>query len=163
MLMTDFGGKRYYALNDIVFLRDMQHAAPKKLICLEVYSDDTLIDKINADGIIVSTPTGSTAYSLSAGGPILSPHIAANVIAAICPHTLHFRPLVLSDSQKIKVGFCGGDSKATLIFDGNNKFSITKGQYIEIEKADIEAEFIRLGNTNFYENLRNKMKKWSIT
>lgn len=163
MLMTDFNGARHYALNDIVFLRDASRQTPKKLIRFDIYSDGELVDKVSADGIIVSTPTGSTAYSLSSGGPILSPHLAATVVTAICPHSLHFRPIVMGDNQKIKVGFEGEDLMAAIIFDGNNKFAISEGQYIQVEKADIEAEFIRLSGAGFYGKLRSKMNKWSVT
>jgi NAD+ kinase len=163
MLMTEHNGARHYALNDIVFLRDASRHTPKKLIRFEVYSDGELVDKVSADGIIVSTPTGSTAYSLSSGGPILSPHLAAIAVTAICPHSLHFRPIVMGDNQKIKAGFIGEGLKATIIFDGVNKFSIGEGQYIQIEKAGIEAEFIRFGGANFYAKLRSKMNKWSVT
>lgn len=161
MLQVEHLGKTFYSLNDIVFLRDSTFVAQKKLVEFEIFSDDILIDTIKSDGVIVSTPTGSTAYSLSAGGPILSPNISAILITAICPHTLHFRPLVLSDEERITVGVSGESARVCVSFDGYNKFCLSQGQRMAIGKSELSAKFIRFKDSNFYNKLRNKLSKWS--
>jgi len=161
MLEAEHEGGRYFSLNDIVFLRDSTFVSQKKLVEFEIYSDGALIDMIDADGVIVSTPTGSTAYSLSAGGPILSPSISATLITAICPHTLHFRPLVLSDGERITVKVAGESARVCVSFDGYNKFCLCQGQSLSMGKSALSAKFIRFGKSNFYDKLRNKLSKWS--
>jgi NAD+ kinase len=161
MLEAEYKGQHYFSLNDIVFLRDSTFVAQKKLVEFEVYFDGALIDMIDADGVIVSTPTGSTAYSLSAGGPILSPAISATLITAICPHTLHFRPLVLSDEEVITVKVAGESARVCVSFDGYNKFCLCQGQSLSMSKSSLSPKFIRFGKSNFYHKLRNKLSKWS--
>jgi NAD+ kinase len=161
MLETCRESAVYRALNDVVLSRDALDAA-KKIVRFEICSDGIPVDVIESDGLIISTPTGSTAYSLSAGGPILSPRIAGTLITAICPHSLHFRPLLLCDSEVISVKV-GSENRVNAAFDGNNKFTITKGQGISVTKSEIRPKFIRFSNRNFYFKLRNKLNKWSTT
>lgn len=162
MLTTSWHGVNYRALNDIVFLRDTNFTTAKKLVQFEIFSNGSAVDMINSDGLIVSTPTGSTAYSLSAGGPILSPQIAATLITAICPHSLHFRPLALCDSDTIKV-VLRGENRVCVSVDGYNKFIMPQGQSLEITKSTEKAKFIRLKQQNFFNKLRNKLNKWSTS
>lgn len=163
MLETDNIGTKYYALNDIVFLRDANFENAKKLVQFEASADGNLIDRFFSDGLIVSTPTGSTAYSLSAGGPILSPHIEAVLITAICPHSLHSRPIVLSDSENLYVEICGESARVCVSIDGYNKFYLSQGSSVNVVKSKYKAKFIRFKNTNFYNKLINKLNKWSTT
>lgn len=160
LLEAVWDNNHYYALNDIVFLKDVGFVSAKKLVQFEVYANNSLVDNISADGLIVSTPTGSTAYSLSAGGPILSPKITATLITAICPHSLHFRPLVLCDSEEIEIKLCG-ITRVGVAVDGYNKFNMIQNQSLKITKSDLKAKFIRFNDTNFYRKLRNKLNKWS--
>ena len=163
MLKTSYNGTDYYALNDIVFMRDINFENTKKLVQFEAYSDNNLIDRFLSDGLIVSTPTGSTAYSLSAGGPILSPCLEAVLITAICPHTLHSRPIALSDSEKLSIKIFGDSARVCVSVDGYNKINLMQGSSLNIVKSKYKAKFIRFGNTNFYNKLFNKLNKWSTT
>lgn len=162
MLKSISNKKDYYALNDIVFLRDASFVSAKKLVQFEIYVNNNLVDKIDSDGLIVSTPTGSTAYSLSAGGPILSPQIKATLITAICPHSLHFRPIVFSDTDKIEIKI-SNENRVCVAFDGYNKFNMEYAQRLTVTKSEYKANFIRFKHTNFYFKLRNKLNKWSTT
>jgi len=162
MLEAVWENKKYYALNDIVFLKDASFISAKKIAMFELNVNNALVDRIISDGLIVSTPTGSTAYSLSAGGPIMSPHLSATLITAICPHSLHFRPIVLCDSDKVEVNLCK-ENRVLVSFDGYNKFNIVSGQKLLITKSNLIAKFIRFNDTNFYFKLRNKLNKWSTT
>lgn len=100
---------------------------------MELYGDDNLITVIQADGCIFSTPTGSTAYSLSAGGSLVHPDIPATLITPICPHTLSFRPMILSDSMALRINIPRG-SRATAhcAFDGRARLELKQGDYVTI-------------------------------
>ena len=145
------------ALNDIVIRNANREVS--NVVKLEAYWDDYLIDKFIADGIIISTPTGSTAYSLSAGGPVLSPELNALVITAICPHTLHNRPIVVSNTKPVKIKLI--DERAEVFADGQLIAPLEVGCEIEICKSDKICQFISLSNQNFYNKLLNKLNKWS--
>lgn len=149
--------KKICALNDFVISRE-----EGKLIAVDVYSGERFIDSHYCDGFIVSTPTGSTAYSLSAGGPVISP--AANVIALtpINSHTLHSRPIVINDTETITLKLSGESDKAKIFADGNCIAGIKSGDEIGIVKADCEVSFVRLPEYNFYEKLLCKLNKWGV-
>lgn len=123
-------GERFEVLNELVIDR-----GPSAYVSnLELYGDDELLTVVQADGCIISTPTGSTAYALSAGGPLTHPSIPGMVLAPICPHTLSFRPMVLSDSIQLKV--CvprNSRSTAYVSFDGKNRIELRKGDCVQVE------------------------------
>ena len=123
-------GEKFEVLNELVIDR-----GPSAYVSnLELYGDDELMTVVQADGCIISTPTGSTAYALSAGGPLTHPSIPGMVLAPICPHTLSFRPMVLSDSIQLKV--CvprNSRSTAFASFDGKNRVELRKGDCIQVE------------------------------
>lgn len=162
MLITQYNGEKYLALNDIVFFREEGIKTAKKLVRFEIFSNGSAVDTVESDGLIISTPTGSTAYSLSAGGPILSPQIAATLVTAICPHSLHTRPLVLCDSESINIRL-NTERGVNVSVDGCNMFNMSQGENLTINKAPVKAKFIRLGDKNFYFKLINKLNKWSTT
>ena len=122
------------------------------------YVDGDLLNHYRADGLIVATPTGSTAYSLSAGGPLISPSAAAFVITPICPHTLSQRSLVISDESVVVLAPDNAD-EAPMIFtvDGRDGVSIHSGDRIEVRKADHVLNLLRLPGHSFYEALRQKL------
>lgn len=112
-----------------------------------------------ADGLIVSTPTGSTAYGLSAGGPVLSPHLEAIAIIPICPHTLTARPLVIPADEKIVISTCDACTNFIVVADGQDAYSVSSK--IEIERAKYNAKLALLNDNEFYSVLRNKLH-WGI-
>lgn len=146
-----------YALNDIVINRSgMGH-----LISVGLYVNRELIDTYIGDGIIVSTPTGSTGYNLSAGGPIMNPKIKAVVISPICPHSLNKRSLVVSSDDEIllKIGCLRGNQpdNAAGVFDGRQVGRLISGDSIVIREAEVETKIVKLFDINFYEILRSKL------
>ncbi|MDE7372641.1 MAG: hypothetical protein K2N18_01110, partial [Clostridia bacterium] len=112
--------------------------------------------------LIVSSPAGSTAYSLSAGGPVLAPGVDATVIIPICAHSLHSRPLVVSASSQIVVKL-SGDHSATVSVDGVNKGSLEKDGVVSVTKSQNKAVFLSDGKSNFYAKLLSKMNRWGTT
>lgn len=146
----------YLALNDIVIKGTMTGRTSK--FALQI-NDKFLCDYL-ADGIIISTPTGSTAYGLSAGGPIVYPALNSFVITPICPHTLTARSLVVPDSEVIKIFAGSAHSKYVASCDGQSFYEFDRE--IEIKKSDFCAKLAVLKGSNFYEILKNKLH-WSMT
>ncbi|MDR1558307.1 MAG: NAD(+)/NADH kinase [Clostridiales bacterium] len=151
MLRTDLNEK-WAALNDIVISRGIF----SKLIRFQLYINDEYIDTIRADGIIVSTPTGSTAYNLSAGGPILKPDSEMMVITAICPHALYLRPWVISAGDTVGVRVLN-DADATIAMDGRNMTELEPGRLLSIKRSATRTSIIKTKHLGFYEILRRKM------
>lgn len=153
------GGKNYVALNEVV----LQRSQESRILNFDVIVGTSYVDKYMADGFILSTPTGSTAYSLSAGGPILSPNIEGFVLTSICSHSLRNRPIVVSDSDEITVKFNPSANRVCVCVDGEivNILDCAKGQTFLLKKADICASFIRFKQNDFYERLLSKLNIWS--
>jgi len=135
------------ALNEVLV------AASGRLQYFSVYVNGIHMDDIRADGVIVATPTGSTAYNLSAGGPILAPYGEMMVVTAVCPHSLSTRPWVIpaTDTVRIVPG-----AAANLTLDGEKIKCVQPGQGVEVSRAPVTATIIRTTSTNFYETLRRK-------
>ncbi|HXN24912.1 MAG TPA: NAD(+)/NADH kinase [Candidatus Dormibacteraeota bacterium] len=157
MLQADIarGGstiETHRALNDAV----LNKGALARMIDLDLHIDGDFVSKYKADGLIVSTPTGSTAYSLSAAGPIIHPLVAAFVITPICPHTLSDRPLVVPDTSKIETG-CLGDIQAALTIDGQIGIELQPGDRVRISKAAETISLVRAPSKTYYEVLRSKL------
>ncbi len=148
-----------YALNDIVITR----MGLSRIISMQIYVNDQLIDDYRGDGVIISTPTGSTAYNLSAGGPIIASKADVMVITPICPHSLSPRSVVVSADDTIKVVI--RESKKTqpdeaiATFDGQNVIELGTNDKIIIKKAEFVTKLIRLNNTSLFEVLRSKLNK----
>ena len=144
------------ALNDVIIAR----AGFSRLVELKIYVNGELLSIYNADGIIVSTPTGSTGYSLSAGGPIIFPQTDVMVITPICPHSLQARSLVVSGEDRImiEIGRRRKTQKeeAMVTFDGRSAQELETGDRIEIYKAQETTQLIRLKGRSFYQVLQNK-------
>ena len=145
------------ALNDVIIAR----AGFSRLVELKIYVNGELLSIYNADGIIVSTPTGSTGYSLTAGGPIIFPQTDVIVITPICPHSLQARSLVVSGEDRImiEIGRRRKTQKeeAMVTFDGRSAQELETGDRIEIYKAQETTQLIRLKGRSFYQVLQNKI------
>jgi len=145
---------RYEALNDVVVTK----AALARMIDLDTYVDTHLVCTFKADGLIVATPTGSTAYSLSAGGPIMLPTVAALIITPICPHMLTNRPVVVPDTSVIEV-VCRGDVEDTyLTIDGQVGEPVRAGDRIVCRASAHTLSLIRPPKQRFFDVLRAKLK-----
>jgi len=141
------------ALNDVV----VSHDAAGHALALELLVDGTRATGISADGLIVSTPTGSTAYSLSAGGPVLLPDTRSFVVTPVCPHALSSRPLVVRDTVRLTVRTA---SSAIVYVDGAKAFRLPAGKEVEIAKADVTVPLVELPGYDPCEVLSRKLG-WS--
>lgn len=141
-------------LNDVV----INKGALARIIDLEVSVDQSYVTTYKADGLIISTPTGSTAYSLSAGGPILYPTIENIVLTPICSHTLTNRPIVLSDKVSIVIKLRSSSEDVFLTLDGQVGCALKTGDVIEVGKADYKASLLVAGGTGYFDVLRKKLK-----
>ena len=147
------------ALNDIVLNR----FGNLRVVDYEVYVNDQYLNSFTADGIIVSTPTGSTGYSLSAGGPIISPTASMLMLTPICPHTLNSRSIVFSSDDRIRIrigeGRRGGMDEACVTFDGDTCVQMKTGDYVEIQKSTEVTRIMKINQVSFLEVLRNKLSR----
>lgn len=142
------------ALNDAVISKEPF----SRIISLESYIDGEHVAIYNGDGLIVATPSGSTAYSLSAGGPIIHPDLNSFILTPLCSHTLTLRPLVVSANSTIKIIIKGFYSYVMLTIDGQESFKLQPNSTIEIEKSDKTIKLIRSHKRSYYEVLRTKFK-----
>ena len=148
-------GKTYYGLNEAdIYRGDLSH-----IMDIEVKINDQVAETIRADGIIVATPTGSTAYNLSAGGPIVSPLSKTFILTPICAHSLSSRPLVLDEKCQVslKVSNFRAKDKPVLDVDGKNIAKLTENTVININISDKTILFARTKPYNFFKTLRAKM------
>lgn len=150
---------RYIALNDVVIAK----GAIARLIRLRTYVDDQFVTMYPADGIIVSTATGSTGYSLSAGGPLIHPTLPVIEIMPICPHTLNARALVIADHQQVKVVVQAGHSEILLTTDGQRGISLMPNDVILVHKASFCTPLIKVSGRDYFEVLRTKMRNGEET
>lgn len=146
------------ALNDAV----ISNGPFSRIISLETYIDDEYVATYNADGLIIATPSGSTAYSLSAGGPIMHPGLGAFVLTPICPHTLTLRPLIVSSESCISVVIRSTHSNITLTVDGQEDFGLNPDCVVEIKRAAETVKLIRSRKRSYYEVLKTKLKWGSV-
>lgn len=148
---------RDIALNDIVIRRN----GKLRVLDFNIYVDDVFLTSYSADGIIVSTPTGSTGYNLSAGGPIVAPQASLILLSAVAPHTLNSRSIVLPDNVEIAIEISAKHDTdmdgAEATFDGDTSVRMNSGDRIVITRSDRKAQMIKTKNTSFLEILRLKM------
>ena len=146
--------ERHGALNDAV----VNKGALARILDFDLHLDGSYVCSYKADGIIFSTPTGSTAYSLSAGGPILYPVVEALVITPICPHSLTNRPLVIPDTMKIELAVREGEEPAFLTIDGQVGLKLEHDDRVVVTKAKTKLQLVRSTDHTYFEILRNKLK-----
>ncbi len=143
----------FHALNDAV----INKSAIARLVSFDLYLDNVFVSNYKADGVIVSTPTGSTAYSLAAGGPILMPSVDAFVINPVCPHSLTHRPLVVRDSVEIKIDVQSSGEEAFLSIDGQVGVPLEDNDQVICRKSQYSCTLLRMRKT-FFDVLRTKLK-----
>jgi NAD+ kinase len=143
----------YHALNDAVISK----TTIARLASFDIYIDKAYVTKYMGDGLIVATPTGSTAYSLAAGGPILMPEVEGLVITPICPHSLSHRPLVVHDNAEIEIVVKSATDEAFLSIDGQVGVPVAEGDRLVCRKASYKTHLVRLRKA-FFEVLRTKLK-----
>jgi NAD+ kinase len=129
-----------------------------RMIELELYVDDGFVCRYRADGLIVATPTGSTAYSMSAGGPIVHPMVESILITPICPHTLSDRPVVIHDTSKIELRVAESSESVFLTLDGQTGVPMQVGDRVRITRAEERLKLIQPPNKSYFEILRSKLK-----
>jgi NAD+ kinase len=144
----------YNVLNEVV----INKGALARIIDLETYINKTYVTTFKADGIILSTPTGSTAYSLSAGGPIIYPTLHSFVLTPICPHTLTNRPLVLPDDFLVEIALKSESGDVFLTLDGQVGFSLKYGDVVEVKKSQGKIKLISSPKRDYFKILRTKLK-----
>ena len=153
VLRSVFDHQSLYALNELT----ISTRIPGRVVEFSAVINDEYICRFIADGIIIATPTGSTAYSLATGGPILLPHTEAIILTPISPHTLSVRPLVLPANTKVEIQV-GRKGKALLVADGQRSKIIKSGQVIRFERADYYVKLMKPLHATFFTTLREKMK-----
>ena len=146
--------RRQIALNDAV----LNKAALARIMDVVLRVDGEYVTTYKADGLILSTPTGSTAYSLAAGGPIVYPTVESFVVTPICPHTLTNRPLVIPDTAKIEIDFQSEDDAVFLTLDGQIGIELALGDHIVVRKAREQLRLVRPAKKTYFEILRSKLK-----
>ncbi len=145
---------RYRVLNDAV----INKGALARMMELKISVNDSHLTTLRADGLIVATPTGSTAYSLSAGGPIIHPTIHCFVVTPICPHTLSNRPIALPDTVVVAVCLTSLSEDVSLTLDGQIGFPLIPNDVVEIKKSRYKMKLIKHPVKSYYEILRTKLK-----
>ena len=145
---------KFRVLNDVVIAK----GARSRIIDLETYIGKDYLCTYRADGLIISTPTGSTAYSLAAAGPILEPTLGAIVLAPICPHTLTHRPIVVPSNAVIRVTLRSFGDTVILIPDGQQGIRLNNGDRVEARDYGLPVSLIKLPSRSYYEILREKLK-----
>jgi NAD+ kinase len=152
----DIFGKDNFALNELT----LHKKDTASMITVHASLDNKYLNAYWADGLIVATPTGSTAYSLSCGGPIITPGCQVHILTPIAPHNLNVRPVVVPDHLPISLSVEGRDRTYLLSLDGNSK-SIKQGEEVIIKKAEFMINVIKFEDNNFLDTIRNKMM-WGI-
>jgi NAD+ kinase len=141
-------------LNDVVISK----GTLARMIELKIAIQGRFVTNLRGDGLIVSSPTGSTAYSLSAGGPIIDPAVQSLILTPICPHTLTHRPLIVPGNAEIEVTLTSKDDGAMATLDGQVGVAITQGDTVVIQTSEHRTRLIRFPESNYYDVLREKLK-----
>ncbi len=146
-------GERCFAVNDIVVHRGKNPS----LVELAIHADGIYLNTFEADGVIISTPNGSTAYSLAAGGPILSPDLEALVLTPISPHTISNRPMVLSANQQIQIQYLSDYEPVEVRADGLSHFDLQTGDVFKLQRSTKNFKLVSLSRRDYFSTLRTKL------
>lgn len=152
LLETEYDGKIFLALNELVISRK----PVSRMLDFEIYKSGKKISSFRADGVIVSTPTGSTAYSFSAGGPIIDNEVNCFAVTPICPHEISCKCMILPCDQEILIKTEG---EAVLNADGSRDFANINSEFIKIKKSGLIAKFVKFSKNCLYENIEKKILK----
>lgn len=158
MLRLRAGNEEHFALNDIC----LQRASRARLLKFKAYASGEFVDSLSADGVLVSSPTGSTAYSLSAGGPIISPKLSLLLMTPVCAHTLRARPIVFSDDECLSF-FTSDECGFALLCDGVHIKSLDGAKKVEVSKSEYPLMLINFKKKNFYRRLNSKFNEWNFS
>jgi len=147
------------ALNEVVIMT----AKPAKMLYFEITVDGEIVEEFRADGLIISTPSGSTAYSMSAGGPIVDPKVGGFIIIPICPYKLGLRPFIVSDNSEIRVKLLKKGKKAVYVMDGQIHKEINYMEELIFKKSEKDVVFIRTNNKYFYKKVKDKLNEGGVS
>jgi len=153
MLDSVFGRHRHSAVNEIA----VSQRSLARLISLDIYINDDFFAAIRADGVIISTPNGSTGHSLSAGGPIVNPGLNCLIFTPLCAHSLAIRPIILAVNDRIKI-IATGKSEAIITIDGQQQYPLRRNLTLEISAAEHTFNIIKLKPLPYYELIKTKLK-----
>ena len=162
VIKVKLNGAKYYALNECLVQRYNSNLSTSEVAKLSLSIGGNFVDKYFADGMIISTPTGSTAYSLSCGGAIMTPDINAFIATPVCSHSLHSRPIVYPDSYASEITVLENSAKCALYIDGKFVKSLKQGDIVEVSRSRKTVKFFKTED-NFFEKLLIKLNKWSET
>lgn len=157
-LIVSHENHQYTALNEVVIMTNK----PAKMLHFEISVDGEIVEELRADGLIISTPSGSTAYSMSAGGPIVDPKVKGFVIVPICPYKLGVRPFVVSDTSEIRVKLIKRGKSAVFVMDGQITEKVNYMEEIIFKKSPKDVTFIRTNNKYFYSKVKDKLSEGGI-
>ncbi len=157
LLEAQVHGKTIHAFNEIVF----EKKDSSRLITTHIAHQQYLIASYRADGVIIATPTGSTAYSLSCGGPLITPSSQVLCITPISPHSLTMRPLIIPDTLELSVKVDSAGSEARLVADGQIEIPIGKNDQVLIRRSETQVKIVKHAHSTFFDLLRNKLL-WSV-
>ncbi len=152
--VTTPDGGEHIALNDAV----LSNGRVSKMVSFSLYSNGQHLSRYNADGIIISTPTGSTAYSMSAGGPVVDPSVECLIATPVCPHSLNSRPVIFSGQTELTIkNETDRDIPMFITVDGEDNLEIDFGESVTIKRSDITTKLVRIKDECFYRTLSKKM------
>lgn len=149
-------GYEPYGLNDVTFTRALTST---RILTMTVYADGKMIQRFSGDGLIIATPTGSTGYSMSAGGPLVLPGVDLMLLTPICAHTPHAKPMIVPAGTRVEVEL-HEDCEAVLAMDGRYLGTLPTGGRAAVCSADKQARFIRMGEEDFFGRLKSKLLDW---
>ena len=157
-LVVSHENHHYSAMNEVVIMTDK----PAKMLHFEIQVDGEIIEEVRADGLIVSTPSGSTAYAMSAGGPIVDPKVGGFIIIPICPYKLGARPFIVSDNSEITVKLLKKGKTAVFVMDGQRNEEADYEEEIKFKKSDKNVYLIRTSTKYFYKKVKDKLREGGI-
>lgn len=154
-LEIDLNGEKFYAMNELVVAKGGLLA---NLIEVSLFQENYFVNQYRADGLIISTPTGSTAYSMSAGGSIVHPDLNAVIITPLAPHSLTNRPIVVSGNKELILQVYSRDNDSHINIDGKKVIKVNSDDNIKVIMSDKKVKIVRSGKKNYYSILREKLK-----